>query len=600
MAEMQEEEIDFREYINVLIKRKGVIILIFLIAVITAVIVSYFIIEPVYQANTVITVLKPKIENSIISELSLGDYRNLIKDIEIEEELIQKLNLNKPPLEITPNDLERMLTIESPEGTNLIKMNLQTSNPKLCKDIIDTWTTLFVEKNKTLYFDEVKEAKTDIENKLKLAEQDFFEIEEKLMKFNETNDIDVIGKEITEKLNKNIWNELRLGDIKTNIEMGKAKIEEIEFQMNSQKKLISSSNLDRLIEGMSFNEANNFIEGQLELAKQNLKTKEEELKTFDQESKISLLEKEITNRTDQIVNFNIRLVNLKILIEQEKTKIRTAKAQLNEQEKTFILTKSIYDDASLNQLITEISEEDALLLKNLKLRSEELNSLYINLEGRIIDSELNLETYKTEMAQIIVNLDMLENELEKNKKEFSIEKSKLVNLEREKKVLESTYIMLDNKSKEINIASANAENKERIIQFTNPEYLSLQKQLIELVIVHKALLAEEIQLQENIDIYSKRVSNLKKDLTEKKLILARLDKEYCEKEKLYNNIFQQAEELRLSSAEESDLLKITSLAYEPKYPIKPNKKLNILIAGVLGLFIGIFVAYFMEFWQKGK
>ena len=596
----QEVEIDLREYINVLIKRKGIIILIFLIAAITAVIVSYFIIEPVYQANTVITVLKPKIENSIISELSLGDYRNLVKDIEIEEELIQKLNLNKPPLEITPNDLERMLTIESPEGTNLIKMNIQTSNPKLCKDIIDTWTTLFVEKNKRLYFDEVKKAKTDIENKLKLAEQDFFEIEEKLMKFNETSDIDVIGKEITEKLNKNIWNELRLGDIKTNIEMGKAKIEEIEFQMNSQKKLISSSNLDRLIEGMSFNEANNFIEGQLELAKQNLKTKEEEFKTFDQESKISLLEKEITNKTNQIVNFNIRLVNLKILIEQEKTKIRTAKAQLNEQEKTFILTKSIYDDASLNQLITEISEEDALLLKNLKLRSEELNSLYINLEGRIIDSELNLETYKTEMAQIIVNLDILENELEKNKKEFSIEKSKLANLEREKKVLESTYIMLDNKSKEINIASANAENKERIIQFTNPEYLSLQKQLIELVIVHKALLAEEKQLQENIDIYSKRVSNLKKELTEKKLILAQLDREYCEKEKLYNNIFQQAEELQLSSAGESDLLKITNLAYEPKFPIKPNKKLNILIAGVLGLFIGIFVAYFMEFWQKRK
>ncbi|GAH72473.1 unnamed protein product, partial [marine sediment metagenome] len=35
-------------------------------------------------------------------------------------------------------------------------------------------------------------------------------------------------------------------------------------------------------------------------------------------------------------------------------------------------------------------------------------------------------------------------------------------------------------------------------------------------------------------------------------------------------------------------------------PIKPNKKLNILIAGVLGLFVGIFVAFFLEFWQKGK
>jgi len=600
MSEIQEEEIDLREYINVLLKRKVIIILIFLIAVITAAIVSYFVLQPVYQANTVITVSKPKIGNSIISEPSLEDYKNLITDNALEEELIQKLNLNKPPIALTPYNLDQMLTVELPKGTNFIEMNLQASNSKLTKDIINSWATLFVEKNKRLYFNEVKKTKTDVEEKLKLAEQDFFEIEEKLMKFNETSNIDVTGKEITEKLNKNIQNESRLVDIKTNIKIGKAKIEEIEFQMNSQKKLISSSNLNRLIEGMSFNEANNFVEGQLKLAKQNLKTKEEELKTFTQESKISLLAKEITNKTNQIVNFNIRFVNLKILIEQEKAKIRTAKAQLNEQEKTFILTKSIYDDASLNQLISEISEEDALLLKNLKLKSEELNSLYINLEGRIIDSEINLETYQTEMAQIIVNIDILENELEKNKKEFAIEKLELTNLEREKKALESTYIMLDNNSKEINIASANAENQEKIIQFTNPEYLSLQKQLTGLVITHRALLAEEKQLQENIDIYPERVGNLKKELTEKTLALSHLNREYCVKEKLYSSIFQQAEELRLSSAEESDLLKIASLAYEPKSPIKPNKKLNILIAGVLGLFVGIFVAFFLEFWQKGK
>ena len=47
----------------------------------------------------------------------------------------------------------------------------------------------------------------------------------------------------------------------------------------------------------------------------------------------------------------------------------------------------------------------------------------------------------------------------KNKKEFSIEKSKLANLGREKKVLESTYVMLDNKSMEINITSVREELK---------------------------------------------------------------------------------------------------------------------------------------------
>jgi len=63
MPEIQEEEIDLREYINVLLKRKGVIILIFLIAVITVALVSYFALSPVYQASTVFSVAKISFRN---------------------------------------------------------------------------------------------------------------------------------------------------------------------------------------------------------------------------------------------------------------------------------------------------------------------------------------------------------------------------------------------------------------------------------------------------------------------------------------------------------------------------------------------------------
>ena len=38
----------------------------------------------------------------------------------------------------------------------------------------------------------------------------------------------------------------------------------------------------------------------------------------------------------------------------------------------------------------------------------------------------------------------------------------------------------------------------------------------------------------------------------------------------------------------------------PQAPIKPNKKLNIAIAGVLGLFLGVLIAFFVEYWQGGK
>ena len=988
---MQEEEIDLREYINVLLKRKGIIILIFLIAVITAVLVSYFYLKPVYQASTILMIsskqkyqveLEPKIQTQFTPEVSLATYESLIKDREIEEEVIKKLNLDQPPYEFSPDSLQGMISIESLKNTNLIKMNLQAGEPKLAKDIANVWAALFVEKNKDLNLQESKEAQGFIEEQLKISNQNLSKIEEETREFNETNKIDAMDKEITvkldkimasesrladvkistesekakieeirsqmisqeklisssnidrltegmkfveakdfiggqlslseqnlskieeeirgfnetnkidamdkeitvkldkimanesrladvkistesekakieeiisqmisqgklisssnidrltegmkfieakdfiggqlelaqqnlqdkeeqmkifnqeskisllerginEKVSKIIENESRLTDLKVSVEMEKTKIEGIQQQMISQEKLISSSNIDRLTEGMKFTEAKDFIGGQLELAQQNLQDKEEQIKTFNQESKISLLEKEITSKTNQIVNFNNRFITLKMLIEQEKTKIVTAKAQLNEQEKTFILTKTIYDDASLSQLISEISEGEALLLKNLKLKSEELNSLYINLEGRIINSEINLETYQTEMAQVTESIDVLENELEKAKNESAIEKLKLANLEREykisenvytmlankmkeieiatatpenqqkiarftnpeylslqkqligatityqtlfaereqlienvklleeelekaknesaieklklanlereykisenvytmlankmkeieiatatpenqqkiaqftnpeylslqkqligstitqktlqaeerqlkeniddywekignlkqelaqeeltqsrlereKKVLESTYIMLANKMKEIEIATATPENQQKIAQFTNPEYLSLQKQLIESTIMQKTLKAEEKQLRENVNEAWKRVEVLKQELAQEKLTQSRLEREYNTAKGVYDVLSQKNEEVKIAVATESGLVKIASLAYEPRGPIKPNKKLNILIAGVLGLFVGIFAAFFLEFWQKGK
>ncbi|MBU4349047.1 hypothetical protein KJ599_01860, partial [bacterium] len=694
MSEIQEEEIDLREYINVLLKRKGIIILIFLIAVITAALVSYFYLKPVYQASTILMIskpkyqveLEPKIQTQFTPEVSLATYESLIKDREIEEEVIKKLNLDQPPYEFTPDSLQGMITIEALKDTNLIKMNLQSGEPKLAKDVANVWAALFVEKNKDLNLQESKEAQGFIEEQLKISDQNLSTIEEEIREFDETNNIVAMDKEITEKLNKIMANESRLADLKISAESEKAKIEEIGSQMISQEKLISSSNIDRLTEGMKFTEAKDFIESQLgissqnlstieeetrefnetnkidamdkeitvkldkimanesrladvkvsterekakieeirsqmilqeklisssnidrltegmkfveakdfiesqlELALKNLQAKEEELKTFNQKSKISLLEKEITSKTNQIVNFNNRFINLKMLIEEEKTKIVTTKAQFNEQDKTFILTKSFYDDAAFSQLISEISEEKALVLKNIILKSEELNSLYISLEGRIVNSEINLDTYQTEMAQIVENIDILENELDKDKIEFAIERLKLSNLERDKKVLESTYIMLDNKMKEIEIATATPENQQKIAQFTNPEYLSLQKQLIESTIIQKTLQAEERQLKENIDKAWGRVEALKQELAQEKLIQSRLEREYDTAKGVYDVLSQKNEEVKIAVATESGLVKIASLAYEPRGPIKPNKKLNILIAGVLGLFVGIFV-----------
>ena len=528
MPEIQEEEIDLREYINVLLKRKGIIILIFLIAVITAALVSFFFLKPVYEASTILMIskpkyqveLEPKIQTQFTPEVSLATYESLVKDREIEEDVIKKLNLDQPPYELSSDNLQEMITIESLKNTNLIKMNLQAGEPKLAKDIANVWAGLFVEKNKDLNLQESKEAQGFIEEQLKISKKNLSKIEEEIREFNETNNIDAMDKEITVKLDKIMENESRLADVKITIKKEEANIE----------------------------------------------------RTFQQ-----LLQK-------RVECYQSKNADLKISIFKEETNLSQIQKQLDEQDKIITLSKSIVEDQFYKQLIEKISDSDSIALNELKLDNEELNPLFTGLKNKLNSTILSLKNKEAEnqkLTEIIAFLDI---------------KLQEVNLSQDEQVqsagIESLISIIDTTLFEI--------SKVDISSFEDAVSRNLKQKLVDGIILIKSLDAEMLQLKENVNEARKRVNLLKEELAQEKLTQSRLEREYDTAKGVYDVLSQKNEEVKIAVATESGLVKIASLAYEPRFPIKPNKKLNILIAGVLGLFVGIFVAFFLEFWQKGK
>ncbi|MCG2707973.1 MAG: Wzz/FepE/Etk N-terminal domain-containing protein [Candidatus Omnitrophica bacterium] len=110
---MQEDEIDIREYINVIIKRKKLILAIFLVSVVTAAIVS---------------LRMPKIYE-ITSTVRLGNVNGvLIKNEEVKAIMLNQNSLlsiiNDLNLKITPERLQKDIKISDIGGTNLLKMKI--------------------------------------------------------------------------------------------------------------------------------------------------------------------------------------------------------------------------------------------------------------------------------------------------------------------------------------------------------------------------------------------------------------------------------------------------------------------------------------------
>jgi len=185
MPEIQEEEIDLREYINVLLKRKGIIILIFLIAVITAAVISYFILTPVYQSSIIFSVAK--IDGRPV--INITEALEIIKSNIVLDEVISRMGLKE-----TIKQLSSQITTESIKGTNFIKVSVTADSPENAKSLLENIIEVFIKQNQSKFQEQVKL----IEDRLKVLEEQIAEFEKNIQEIEKTKKKIATAEELSE------------------------------------------------------------------------------------------------------------------------------------------------------------------------------------------------------------------------------------------------------------------------------------------------------------------------------------------------------------------------------------------------------------------
>jgi len=170
MTEIQEEEIDLREYINVLLKRKCIIILIFLIAVITAALVSYFALSPVYQSSADFSVAK--IDSQAV--INITEALEIMKSDVVLDEVINGMGLKGT---LTLGQLKSQITTESLKGTNFIKVSVEHDTPEKAKSLVENIIEVFIKQNKAEYQEQIK----FIEDRIKVLEEQIVGFEKNIL-----------------------------------------------------------------------------------------------------------------------------------------------------------------------------------------------------------------------------------------------------------------------------------------------------------------------------------------------------------------------------------------------------------------------------------
>ncbi|MCR1876277.1 Wzz/FepE/Etk N-terminal domain-containing protein [Paraclostridium bifermentans] len=148
-----EDNIGIKGYLQIIKRRSWIIFLITFIAIFVSAGVSFFAVNPVYEANTTLLVdinKKPGAEMVTTEQLSVSEklavtYGEIIKSKSVLNEVEDSLDLN-----CGYEELSDKVNVSSINKTQIISVSVQDTNPKRATDIANAIPTAFQQEVKRI------------------------------------------------------------------------------------------------------------------------------------------------------------------------------------------------------------------------------------------------------------------------------------------------------------------------------------------------------------------------------------------------------------------------------------------------------------------
>ena len=262
---MQEynDEISLRELIEILIKRKNLIIITTLICILVTGVVSYFILDPVYESRMVLMASQftDKVEASQLSgegidnlldslskypTMTLETYRQQIKAPRIMRETIADLGLEE---EYDIESLANAINLETIKDTNLITIKMEHNNPEKAAEIVNKVGENFVK----FVSDKAKEHATNssayIEGQMSIEKEKLDESLEDLKAFlSEPRGVPELESELEARLEQITSYKTRLTDLKIRQQSLQSAIAVAERNPGNTNKIVLQNSEEGILE----------------------------------------------------------------------------------------------------------------------------------------------------------------------------------------------------------------------------------------------------------------------------------------------------------------------------------------------------------------
>ncbi len=278
----------------------------------------------------------------------------------------------------------------------------------------------------------------------------------------------------------------------------------------------------------------NFLQEQLELYQQELARSEEALKDYQEEAKVVALDR----KTEELVT---KIAEFESMLNSARTDYQALIQRLN------------YIDNKLDE-------------KNVDLDMESISSepYLAELKRQIAEKEAELAKFEASMVEV-GDYARPEAQVQLKKRQIQALKEKF-------------------KTEVSQIAAS---------QFVDPAVFSgdLFRSKIEVETELQAIGPRIDALERIVSQYSEELESL----PEKSLRLARLMRKRQSDEKIYIMLQEKYQESRITEVGQLGNIRLIDPAIAPKYPVKPRKKLNLVLGMLVGLGLGVGIAFVTEY-----
>ncbi|HPO82059.1 MAG TPA: GumC family protein [bacterium] len=246
--------------------------------------------------------------------------------------------------------------------------------------------------------------------------------------------------------------------------------------------------------------------------------------------------------------------------------------------------------------MVSIDEETKVLVENIANLQAQKESTEIELNTLNTQTN-NLQSLLTSQAELLGKDPLTVTAISSDPK-IQVWREKLIEDEVALATLLQDYGDLHPKVVEIKqeIAEINRVMREEIERLSKALDTLSTSELFDLNVKKISLEAKLQGLDRLIQEYDAKLSKL----PELSLEFSRLLRDLKLQEAIYTTLATQYEQAKISEARETIEIQVLDYAVPPEKHSKPNTMLNVLIGGVAALFLGIFLAFFLEFWQNLK